>query len=96
MPFKSIKFSYLLLATVLGIVLGVFLNKAFSGDNLRESIRKFNDVLTFTEKYYVEEVDTQKLVESAINGIAERQRKALLDPHQIEWQLYTAVSSRAD
>ena len=69
MPFKSIKFSYLLFATVIGIVLGVFLNKAFSGDNLRDSIRKFNDVLTYTEKYYVEEVDTQKLVESAINGM---------------------------
>ena len=78
MPFKSIKFSYLLFATVIGIVLGVFLNKAFSGDNLRESIRKFNDVLTFTEKYYVEEVDTQKLVESAINGMLNE-----LDPHSV-------------
>jgi len=72
------KFPYLLFATVIGIVLGVFLNKAFSGDNLRESIRKFNDVLTFTEKYYVEEVDTQKLVESAINGMLGE-----LDPHSV-------------
>ena len=78
MPFKSVKFSYLLFATVIGIVLGVFLNKAFSGDNLRESMRKFNDVLTFTEKYYVEEVDTQKLVESAINGMLNE-----LDPHSV-------------
>src|SRR5690606_1144893 len=76
--FRSIKFPYLLFATVIGIVLGVFLNKAFSVDNLRESIRKFNDVLTFTEKYYVEEVDTQKLVESAINGMLNE-----LDPHSV-------------
>jgi len=76
--FRSVKFPYLLFATVLGIVLGVFLNKAFSVDNLRESIRKFNDVLTFTEKYYVEEVDTQKLVESAINGMLNQ-----LDPHSV-------------
>jgi len=76
--FRSVKFPYLLFATVLGIVLGVFLNKAFSVDNLRESIRKFNDVLTFTEKYYVEEVDTQKLVESAINGMLNE-----LDPHSV-------------
>lgn len=78
MFFRSMKFPYLLFATVIGIVLGVFLNKAFSGDNLRESIRKFNDVLTFTEKYYVEEVDTQKLVESAINGMLGE-----LDPHSV-------------
>lgn len=78
MFFRSMKFPYLLFATVVGIVLGVFLNKAFSGDNLRESIRKFNDVLTFTEKYYVEEVDTQKLVESAINGLLGE-----LDPHSV-------------
>lgn len=76
--FNSLKFSTILFTAVIGIVLGVFLNKAFSGDNLRESISKFNDVLTFTEKYYVEEVDTQKLVESAINGMLNT-----LDPHSV-------------
>ena len=59
MSFKSVKFPYLLFTAVIGIVLGVFLDKVFSEDNLRDSIRKFNDVLTFTEKYYVEEVHTQ-------------------------------------
>lgn len=76
--FKSLKFSYLFLAVVAGIVLGMSFDKIFSIDNLRESIRKFNDVLTFTEKYYVEEVDTQKLVETAINGML-----ASLDPHSV-------------
>jgi len=78
MSFKSVKFPYLLFTAVVGIVLGVFLEKVFSEDNLRDSIRKFNDVLTFTEKYYVEEVDTQKLVESAINGMLNE-----LDPHSV-------------
>ena len=78
MSFNFSKFSYLLLAAVVGIALGVFLDKVFSEDNLRDSIRKFNDVLTFTEKYYVEEVDTQKLVESAINGMLNE-----LDPHSV-------------
>jgi carboxyl-terminal processing protease len=78
MSIKSVKFPYLLFTAVVGIVLGVFLNKAFSDDNLRDSIRKFNDVLTFTEKYYVDEVDTQKLVEFAINGMLNE-----LDPHSI-------------
>lgn len=78
MSFKSVKFPYLLFTAVIGIVLGVFLDKVFSEDNLRDSIRKFNDVLTFTEKYYVEEVDTQKLVESAISGMLNE-----LDPHSV-------------
>jgi carboxyl-terminal processing protease len=78
MPFKSIKFSYLLLTAVVGIFFGIALDKIFSADNLRESIRKFNDVLTLTEKYYVEEVDTHKLVENAINGMLNE-----LDPHSV-------------
>lgn len=76
--FKSLRFSYLFMAVVLGIVLGMSIDKIFSVDNLRDSIRKFNDVLTFTEKYYVEEVDTQKLVEAAINGMLNQ-----LDPHSV-------------
>ncbi len=78
MSFKSIKFSYLFFAAVFGIVIGISLDKLFSADNLRESIRKFNDVLTLTEKYYVEEVDTQRLVEKAINGMLND-----LDPHSV-------------
>ena len=78
MSYKSVKFSYLFFTAIIGIVLGVFLDKVFSEDNLRDSIRKFNDVLTFTEKYYVEEVDTQKLVESAISGMLNE-----LDPHSV-------------
>lgn len=76
--FKSLKISYLFLTLVIGIVLGMTINKIFFVDNLRESIRKFNDVLTLTEKYYVEDVDTQKLVESAINGMLNQ-----LDPHSV-------------
>jgi carboxyl-terminal processing protease len=68
----------LVIILILGIVLGTQIEKVFSGDNLRDSIIKFNDVLSYTEKYYVEEVDTQKLVESAINGMLDN-----LDPHSI-------------
>lgn len=78
MSVKSIKFSYVFFAVILGIVLGISFDKIFSGDNLRDSIRKFNDVLTYTEKYYVEEVDTQKLVEAAIDGMLSK-----LDPHSV-------------
>jgi carboxyl-terminal processing protease len=76
--FKSLKISYFFLALVVGVALGMSIDKIFSFDNLRESIKKFNDVLTLTEKYYVEDVDTQKLVVSAINGMLGQ-----LDPHSV-------------
>jgi carboxyl-terminal processing protease len=78
MSLKPLKLSYVFFAVFIGIVLGIALEKVFSGDNLRDSIRKFNDVLTYTEKYYVEEVDTQKLVEAAIDGMLSK-----LDPHSV-------------
>jgi carboxyl-terminal processing protease len=75
---KSFKYPFLFIVLTLGIVLGTQIEKVFSDDNLRESIRKFNDVLTITEKNYVEEVDTQKLVEEAIKGMLDQ-----LDPHSV-------------
>lgn len=72
------KFPFLFLVLTIGALIGIQIEKVFSGDNLRESIRKFNDVLTFTEKYYIEEVDTQKLVEAALNGMFNQ-----LDPHSV-------------
>lgn len=76
--FQNIKFPLLALVLTIGIVLGFQIDKVFSDDNLRNSIIKFNDVLTFTEKYYIEEVDTQVLVEAAINGMLSK-----LDPHSV-------------
>ena len=78
MKFKEMKFPFVVLVLAIGIAIGVLIDKVFSGDNLRESITKFNDVLTYTEKYYVEDVDTQKLVEAAINGMLSK-----LDPHSV-------------
>jgi len=76
--FNKFKFPLFAIVLTVGIVLGTQISKIFPGDNLRDSIIKFNDVLTLTEKYYVEEVDTQSLVEAAINGMLGK-----LDPHSI-------------
>lgn len=75
---KNFRIPFIVIVLTLGIVLGIQIQKVFSDDSLRTGIRKLNDVLTYTEKYYVEEVDTQKLVESAVNGIMDN-----LDPHSV-------------
>ncbi len=72
------KYPFIILILAIGITIGVLIDKVISGDNLHDSISKFNDVLTYTEKYYVENVDTQKLVEAAINGMLSK-----LDPHSV-------------
>lgn len=59
-----------------GLATGAMLNSVFSSDNIYEQITKFKDVLSITEKYYVEDVDTQKLTEAAVVGLLEQ-----LDPH---------------
>ncbi len=78
MNIGNIKIPYLVIILTLGIVLGTQIEKVFSDDKMRDNIIKFNDVLTYTEKYYVEEVDTPKLVEAAINGMLTK-----LDPHSV-------------
>lgn len=60
------------------LVVGMQINTLISGDNIFEQINKFKDVLSLTEKYYVEDVDTPKLVEAAINGLLTQ-----LDPHSV-------------
>ncbi len=74
----KLKISFVILILVLGILLGTQIEKVFSEDRLQEGILKFGDVLSFTEKYYVDKVDTQKLVSAAINGMLNK-----LDPHSV-------------
>ncbi|QOJ29257.1 MAG: S41 family peptidase [Ignavibacteriales bacterium] len=78
MNFRKFRIPLLVVVLTTGILLGTQIQKVISGDNLLENIKKFNDVLTFTQRYYVEDVDTQKLVESAIKGMLDE-----LDPHSV-------------
>ncbi len=66
---KKIGYPFLIVVLTLGILLGTQIQKVVSGNNLMESMRKFNDVLTYTQKFYIEEVDSHKLVEAAITGM---------------------------
>ena len=85
---KFFKIPVLVTILTVGIVLGIQIDKTFSDDSLRDGVRKLNDVLSYTQRYYIEEVDTPKLVESAIKGITDQ-----LDPHSfyISAKDFTAV-----
>ncbi len=64
--------------TVIALFAGSLLNRLFSGDNILDQANKFKDVLSITKKYYVEDVDSQKLTEAAIGGVLDE-----LDPHSV-------------
>ncbi len=64
------------LVVVLSLAAGAFLNNVISSDSIYEQLSKFKDVLSITEKYYVEDIDSQKLTEAAVIGLLEE-----LDPH---------------
>ncbi|MBN1398464.1 MAG: S41 family peptidase [Bacteroidetes bacterium] len=63
---------------VISIIAGMGINQLISADNMYLQIKKFSDVLSITEKAYVEDVDTGKLTDAAIVGLLNT-----LDPHSI-------------
>jgi len=60
------------------LLLGTQISTVFPGDNIFDQLNKFKDVLSLAEKFYVDDVDTKKLVESAITGMLSD-----LDPHSV-------------
>jgi carboxyl-terminal processing protease len=75
---RKIVFPVVFFFTIVGIIVGIRINDVVSNDSLHDQLIKFNDVLSLTQKYYVDDVDTQKLVEAAINGLL-----GALDPHSV-------------
>lgn len=75
---RKYSFRTIALIAVLSLGAGIGLDKLVSADNIYEQIQKFGDVLSFTDKNYVEPVDVSKLTEAAINGMLNT-----LDPHSI-------------
>lgn len=66
------------LSLIVGVFIGVIFQPLISGDNIFQEIKKFNFVLNTAFKNYVEDVDSHKLVESAIRGMLSE-----LDPHSV-------------
>lgn len=75
---KRFSIPLVIIVFVIAFVGGTQVNHLISGDNIYEQLSKFKDVLSLTEKYYVEDVDAQKLTEQAINGLLNE-----LDPHSV-------------
>ena len=75
---RQYSFRTIAFIAVLSLGAGVGLDKLISADNIYEQIQKFGDVLSFTDKNYVEQIDVSKLTEAAINGMLNT-----LDPHSI-------------
>ena len=75
---QSKKMWFTILGLALGILVGIYIQPLISGDSIYEQLNKFKDVLFTVEKYYVEDVDSPELVESAIAGMLNK-----LDPHSV-------------
>ncbi|CAN5320126.1 S41 family peptidase [soil metagenome] len=68
----------LALAISAGMLIGATMATNSTSNNLITSVLKFREVLTYIEKDYVDQVDSEELVESAINTMLEK-----LDPHSV-------------
>lgn len=79
---RSMKRSLWVVGTVLviGVSALAMLNpgQTSSGGNIYQDLQRFAEVMKAVSQYYVEDVDTEKLVTGAINGMLEK-----LDPHSV-------------
>jgi carboxyl-terminal processing protease len=66
------------LGVAAGILLGAAMQSGSSLQNSYTSILKFRDILSHIERSYVDEIDSEVLVEDAINSMLEK-----LDPHSV-------------
>jgi carboxyl-terminal processing protease len=75
---RSISIPTVVFLVVAAMFVGTQYNSLISGDTIYEQIRKFTDVVSLTERYYVEEVNSEELIESAVRGMLSG-----LDPHSV-------------
>ena len=57
---------------------GMEIRQLVSKDIVDDQANKFREVLSLTEKYYVQDVDSKKLTEAAVEGLLDK-----LDPHSV-------------
>ena len=69
---------YIIVGLLLGLFIGLKLSDVVSFTESKKQLKKISDVMEFTEDYYVDKVDAQKLTEDAIKGMFSN-----LDPHTV-------------
>ncbi|MBX7041663.1 MAG: S41 family peptidase [Ignavibacteria bacterium] len=75
---KYFVFPLSIILLAIGVFAGMKIQNAVSDDKLNQQLRKYKDALEITSRYYVDDVDSQKLTEDAIKGMLEG-----LDPHSV-------------
>jgi carboxyl-terminal processing protease len=75
---KRFSLTTVLILIAAALFFGTQINNVFSGNNIYVQLNKFQDVLSYAEKFYVDTVDAKVLVEGAINGMLSK-----LDPHSV-------------
>jgi len=75
---KKVAIPIFIFIAALCILGGMEIQRALSDDKVSEQVRKYESVLNLTSRYYVDNVDSQKLTEAAIRGMLEE-----LDPHSV-------------
>jgi carboxyl-terminal processing protease len=78
MPFRKTKIPISIAFLIIGILLGVQLDRFFFSKIPGSKFNKIDDILYYTEKYYVEDIKPGVLEEAAINGVLNT-----LDPHSV-------------
>ncbi len=68
----------LVLALLIGFVVGSKFSSIFSAEGVSAGSDKFNEVLNLTKKHYYKDISTNELVDDAIVGMLES-----LDPHSV-------------
>lgn len=75
---KKIFIPVVIVLIALSVFIGMKIQDVRSDDKISGQIKKFSEVLNITSRYYVDDVDSQKLTEEAIKGML-----ANLDPHSV-------------
>lgn len=78
MPFKNNKIPLSVVFLIIGVLLGIQIDRYFFNEHFTGKYDKVNEILNYTEKYYVDDIRPEVLIESAINGILTN-----LDPHSV-------------
>jgi carboxyl-terminal processing protease len=77
--------------TMVGVFAGMQINQLISGDTIYDQFKKFQEVLSITEKFYVKDPNVKELTESAITGMLNT-----LDPHSIYIPMKAAEKVQED